>query len=152
MINRKLIDYEIGSHQVLIERGHLQFFNRVIGQNNPVYLDEDAAKAAGYPGLPVPPTFWFSLDLERENPNSWFNIVGFDFRRLLHGMQDFTYHKPAFAGQTVTLNSKITDMFEKKDGQLEFVLKGTSVTDEAGELLVTFTTTYIMRNTTERGR
>ncbi|MPY78402.1 MAG: hypothetical protein GEV04_07875, partial [Actinophytocola sp.] len=47
-----------------IERGRLRFFAKAIGQKDPIYSDVDAARRAGHPDLPVPPTFFFSMELE----------------------------------------------------------------------------------------
>ena len=146
MIDRQFIGHELGAHTVRIESGRLRLFNKVIGQTNPVFLDEDWARAAGYPGLPVPPTFWFSLDLEQDEPFGWLDTLGIDIARVLHGMQDFRYHKPAFAGQMVSLESRIVDLFDKKGGALEFIVKETRVTDEAGALLATLKSTLVVRN------
>ena len=145
MLDQSHIGRELGSHRVEIEKGRLKLFNKVIGQTNPVYTDEALAKAAGYPGLPVPPTFYCSLDLEQDDPFAWFEALGIPIARILHASQDFTYHRPAYAGQTVSLNSKIADVFEKKGGTLKFIVKETEVRSETGELLVTMSQTLVVR-------
>lgn len=53
---------------VTVERGRLALFARVTGQTDPVYTDVAAARAAGHPDLPVPPTFIFGLELEAPDP------------------------------------------------------------------------------------
>jgi len=146
MIDHKYIGQELGSHCVEIEKGRLRLFNRIIGQTNPIFTDEDAARAAGYPGLPVPPTFYVSLDLEQESPFGWLEAQGVPIERVLHGTQEFTYYQPAYAGQTVTLTSKIVDIFEKKAGALQFIVRNTEVFDDRGELLTTMSQTLVVRN------
>lgn len=146
MIDPKFIGHELGWHTVEIEKGRLKLFNKVIGQTNPVYFDDEAAKVAGYPGLPVPPSFYFSLDMEQKAPFSWFEMLGIDIAKVLHGMQGFTYHKPAYAGQVVTLRARITDIYAKKGGALEFVIKEVSVRDDQGELLADLKITLVVRN------
>jgi acyl dehydratase len=145
MLDKKYIGLELGSHEFEIEPGHLKFFNRVIGQTNPVFTDEAAAISAGYPGLPVPPSFYFTMYLEQENVWGWLDTLGVELADVLHGSQDFAYHRPAFAGQTVTLTAKITDIFEKKGGTLGFVIKKITVSDAAGYLLATQKVTLVMR-------
>ncbi len=40
-----------------MERGRLRMFAAAIGETDPIYTDVEAARAAGHPDLPVPPTF-----------------------------------------------------------------------------------------------
>jgi hypothetical protein len=115
---------------VTAERGRLAFFARATGQADPVYADLDAAKAAGHPDLPIPLSFYFSLDLERPDPFGWLTALGIDLRRVLHGEQSFVYHAMAYAGDVLTLRSRIVDVTVKKGGALELLTKRTSVTCE----------------------
>lgn len=136
----------IAPHTVLVEAGRLKFFAKAVGETNPVYTDPAAAKAAGYRDLPVPPTFLFSLDLEQPDPFGWFNTLGLDLARVLHGTQKFVYHRPACAGDTLTFASKITDIYAKKGGALEFIVKETKVTDASGAPVADLVSTIIQRN------
>ncbi|WP_432837455.1 MaoC family dehydratase N-terminal domain-containing protein [Dactylosporangium sp. CA-092794] len=115
-----------------LERGRLRFFARATGQSDPVYLDVDAARAAGHPDLPVPPTFFFSLELEAPDPFGYLDRLGVDLRFVLHGEQSFTYHRLAYAGDQLTLTQRIVDVYAKRGGALEFLVRETDVT-RAGE-------------------
>lgn len=130
---------------VQVERGRLAFFAKAIGQSDPVYSDVEAAKSAGHPDLPVPPTFFFSLELEQADPFGYIVDLGVDLRRVLHGEQSFTYHSLAYAGQTLTLQPHIIDVFAKKGGAMEFLIKKTDITRD-GELIAEATSTLIVRN------
>ncbi len=112
---------------VTIERGRLVFFAKATGQADPVYSDVDAARAAGHPDLPVPPTFFFGMELESPDPFRYLSALGVDLRRVLHGEQAFTYRALVHAGQTVTLYPRIVDAYTKKGGALEFLVKRTDV-------------------------
>jgi acyl dehydratase len=113
---------------VEVERGRLRFFAKATGQTDPVYLDLDAARAAGHPDLPVPPTFLFSLGLEAADPFGYVDRLGIDLRFVLHGEQSFTYHHLAYAGDRLTLEERIVDVYTKRGGALEFVVKQTDIT------------------------
>jgi acyl dehydratase len=130
---------------VPVERGRLAFFAKATGQTDPVYSDLDAAKAAGHPDLPVPPTFFFSLELEDPNPFGFLDELGVDQRRILHGEQAFTYHGPVHAGDTVTLHRHIVDVLLKKGGALQLLLKRTEFT-RGGELVAESTATIAVPN------
>ena len=127
----KALAYQFEPLVVTAERGRLAFFARATGQPDPVYADLDAAKNAGHPDLPIPPSFYFSLELERADPFGWLTALGVDLRRVLHGEQSFTYHAMAHAGDVLTLRTRITDVAAKKGGALELLTKETSVTRDA---------------------
>lgn len=128
-----------------VERGSLAFFAKAIGQPDPVYYDLDAAQAAGHPDLPVPPTFFFSLELSSPDPFAYLRDLGVDLRRILHGEQSFTYHDQAYAGQTLTLQPQIVEVLSKKGGALEFLTKHTEITRD-GELVAEADCVIVVRN------
>jgi acyl dehydratase len=130
---------------VEVERGRLRFFARATGQTDQVYLDLEAAKRAGHRDLPVPPTFFFSLELEAADPLGWLTVLGVDLRRVLHGEQAFDYTAPAHAGDTLTLRPRIVDVFAKKGGALEFVVKQTDITRD-GEPIAQARSVIVVRN------
>lgn len=146
MIDRSLIGLEMEPLTVAAETGRLRFFARAIGETDPVFVDEDAAKAAGHPSLPLPPTFLFSMELDGLEPFAFFHRLGIDFTRLLHGEQSFTYHRPAHAGEKLTFAARVADIFDKKGGALEFVVRETKVTDAAGAPVADLTTVLVIRN------
>ena len=88
-----------------IERSRLQFFAKAIGETDPVYTDEAAARDAGYPDLPAPPTFLFAAELDSGAAFRLIEDLQIPIAKLLHGEQSFTYHRPACVGDTVTVRS-----------------------------------------------
>jgi acyl dehydratase len=130
---------------VTIDRSRLRLFAKATGQNDPVYVDVDAAVAAGHRDLPVPPTFLFGLELERHDPFAWITDLGVDIGSVLHGSQAFTYHALAYAGEALTASSVITDVYSKKGGALEFLDRRTEVTRD-GEPIATLEQTTVVRN------
>jgi acyl dehydratase len=116
-----------------VEKGRLKFFAKAIGQADPVYSDESAAKAAGHPALPVPPTFLFCLEMDAPNPGAIRDLLDLPVPKVLHGEQRFTYHGMAYAGDALTFQQRIADIYAKKGGLLEFVVRETRVTNQRGE-------------------
>ena len=110
-----------------LEPGRLRVFAKAVGETDPVYFDEDAARAAGHPALPVPPTFFFSLGLEAPEPFGYLDQLGVDLRFVLHGEQSFSYHRMAYAGDRLTLQDRIVDVYTKRGGALEFLVKHTDI-------------------------
>jgi acyl dehydratase len=129
-----------------IERGRLAAFARATGQQDPVYSDLDAAKNAGHPDVPVPPTFLFAIELEAPDPFAWAGQLGIDLKYVLHGEQRFDYHRMAYAGERLTATSTISDVYSKRGGALDFVVKKTAVTDQAGAPVADLTSVIVVRN------
>ena len=146
MIDKKWIGHELPDSVMTIERSRLQFFAKAIGETNPVYTDVAAARAAGYADLPAPPTFLFGAELDSGASDRLVADLGIPFANLLHGEQRFTYHHPACAGDKVTVRSKVTDVYAKKGGALEFVVKSSRATNEAGVLLAEMCTVLVYRH------
>ena len=74
------------------------------------------------------------------------DLLGMDYRSLLHGEQAFTYHRMAFAGDRLTFEQRIEDIYEKKGGLLEFVVRQTRVTNQRGELVAELRGVTVVRN------
>ena len=131
-IDTKHIGHRFAPYSVNVERGQLKFFAKAIGQTDPVYSDDAAARAAGHPALPVPPTFLFCLEMDAPDPGAIRVLLDLPLPKVLHGEQRFTYHAMAHAGDTLTFEQRIADIYAKKDGLLEFVVRETRVTNQHG--------------------
>lgn len=145
MIDKRHIGKLLPSFQVMAEAGALRFFAKAIGETDPVYLDESAARDAGHPGLPLPPTYLFSLDLL--NPaKAWRDELGIRPDRILHGEQSFVYHRPAYAGELLRFDTCIADIYDKKGGALSFVIRETRVSNPRGEPVAELRSALVHRN------
>jgi len=131
---------------VTVEAGRLRFFAQATGQADPVYTDDAAARASGHPGLPVPPTFFFCLEMASPHPSAMRELLGIDIARVLHGEQAFVYHSMAHAGDELRFEPRIADIYTKKGGALEFVVRETRVTGAAGRLVAELRATTVVRN------
>jgi acyl dehydratase len=146
MIDRQYIGHTMPAFEVAVEVGRLRFFAKATGQTDPVYLDDTAARAAGHPALPVPPTFLFCLEMESPDPAAIRNLLGMDYRRLLHGEQGFTYHRLAHAGDVLRFEQRIADIYDKKNGALEFVERITRIANQRGEHVADLRAVTVLRN------
>lgn len=146
MIDRSYIGHTMPAFEVVVEAGRLKFFAKATGQTDPVYSDEASARAAGYPGLPVPPTFLFCLEMESPDPAAIRNLLGLDYRTLLHGEESFTYHGMAFAGDTLRFEQRIANIYDKRQGALEFVERETTVTNQRHERIAELKCVTVIRH------
>jgi acyl dehydratase len=146
MIDKKHIGKQLYSFETSAELGQLRFFAKATGQTDAIYLDEAAARAAGHPGLPLPPTFLFSLALLSQPPGNWRDEIGIKLERVLHGEQSFTYHRMAYAGEMLRFDAHIADIYAKKAGALEFVVNETRVTNGRGDKVASVRSVLVQRN------
>jgi len=146
MIDRSWVGREIAPSELEIERGRLRAFASAIGETNPVYSDLAAARAAGHPDLPVPPTFLFAAEMDNGRMFGMLGEMGVPLARLLHGEQGYSYHQPVHAGDTVVVTSRIASIYDKKGGALEFVEKLSDVRNQEGDLVAELRTVFVVRN------
>ncbi len=146
MIDKMHIGALVSRHSVDVEAGRLRFFAKATGQADARYTDPAAAEAAGYPGLPVPPTFLFCLEMESPNPRAMIERLNIDIGKVLHGQQHFEYHRMACAGERLTFETRVADIYGKKGGALEFVVRETRVTDAKGDPVADLRSTIVVRN------
>lgn len=132
MLDKSKIGYALKPHTIEVEKGRLRFFAKATGQEDPLYFDEAVARAAGYRSLPVPPTFLFCLEMDAPDPWELHSVLKLDIARLLHGEQSFTYHETACAGDILTFEQRIADVYDRSGGELEFAVKETRVTNSLG--------------------
>jgi hypothetical protein len=144
-IPHNVVGTALHPHLALVERGRLRFFAEAIGESDLRYRDVGAARNAGYPDLPVPPTFLFGLKLGEPEPLAWLVELDIDVRFVLHGSQKFSYERMAFAGDELLLEPRITDVYDKRGGALEFVVVETTVTRD-GERVATLSDTIVIRH------
>ena len=147
MVDQSLKGFTSEPRHIDVEKGQLKFFAHATGETNPIYFDEAAARAAGHPALPAPPTFAFSLALGAPpTKGNLLGDMGVDMQRILHGEQSFTYHRPIYAGETITLITTTSDIYEKKSGALEFIVQDTKASNAAGELCIDMRVVTVVRN------
>ena len=153
-VDTEIIGKETGRARVQVERAPLAGFARAVKDENPVYHDAQAAKAAGFDGIPAPPTFGFAVEfwgryaelqtgLQAIEGNPMFEVIGKLMSRgglVLHGEQEFEYHRPIVAGDVLRSEGKVVDAYEKesKGKTMTFVVSETVWSDDkTGEPVLT---------------
>ncbi len=93
----------------------MRYFFNTLGERNPIYRDAEAAKAAGYAAIPIPPTYLFCLEMmDAEKPFEFLEALQIDLARVLHGEQRFSYHAPVVVGDTLTFRSQVSDVVRQE--------------------------------------
>ncbi len=120
MVDKSAIGKTTATYTMEVEKGHIRRFAQAIGDDNPLYYDEEYAKKSRYGGVIAPPTFATVFGFEGERVLQGLDI---NFARLLHGEQEYEYFKPIMAGDTISFSTKIVgiDQKEGKSGIMDIV-------------------------------
>ncbi len=123
-----------------VEKGAILQFAQAIGDNNPIYNDEAAARKTPYGTLIAPPTFLRSMRAVR--PTIPFDIP---FDRVLDAGSDWEYFQPVRSGDRITANAQVTDINERNGRLGLMILITTKITyrNQFNEIAVTQTNTSI---------
>lgn len=146
MIDKKWIGYEQPASELVLERGRMRAFAVAIGEEDPIYTDVETARAAGYSDLPSLPTFLFAVELDSGTQMSLVTQMGIPLSKLLHGEQGFTWHLPACAGDVITVRSRVSDIYDKRNGALEFVATRSEARNQRGELVAELRNVLVCRH------
>lgn len=146
MIEKQLIGWTSPASTVEVEKGRLRFFAQAIGETNPLYSDEKVARAEGYRSIPIPPTFLFCLEMENSSSSRVLEILNVGMDRILHGEQFFRYHQAVCVGDCITFQSKVSDIYSRKGGTLEFIVLESTATNQDGVLVGEMRSSIIVRH------
>jgi acyl dehydratase len=129
-----------------VEKGHIRKFAQAIGDDNPLYWDEEYAKKSRYGGIIAPPTFVTTLGFE--STESVMEGLDINYARLLHGEQEFEYHSPIMAGDVISFSTTITDITEKqgKSGAMDIVTTEMTGNNQNGEKVFVGRSTVVIRH------
>jgi acyl dehydratase len=137
---RKQIGLQSEAHVVEVERGAIRRFVEAIGDPNPVFHDEAAARKTRFGGIIAPPTFCRSLGAAI--PEIKINMPQF---RGLDGGSEWEYLEPIRPGDRIRVVTKIADIRESAGrlGAMVFITVETSYTNQHDQLCAVQRSTVI---------
>jgi acyl dehydratase len=142
-LNQALVGKEYPPIRYEVGREKLREFAESVGETDPIYHDEEAARAAGHPDIPAVPTFPVVLTIRVGQKVYQDPDLGLDYSRVVHGEQEFTYHRPIFAGDRLLAAGRLATVQAR--GRHELVAIETAVTTEGGEPVCGAVMTLIVR-------
>jgi acyl dehydratase len=128
--------YEVGAEKI-------REFANAIGASNPVHLDHEAAKAAGFHDLVAPPMFCVVYSARAMGPAILDPEIGMNLAVMLHGSQEFEWEEPVCDGDVISTTASCLEIYEK-DGKGFYVFETIS-TNQDGKQTVKGTWTNIVR-------
>ena len=106
-------------------------FCAAIGESNPLYTDEAAAKRGPYGGIVAPPSFAVTF----RNGRHFFTHVPRFGRAGFDAGKDVEFRAPIRPGDKITLSSHVKEIYEKtgRSGSMVFVVVRSTVQNQNGE-------------------
>ncbi|MFN3974870.1 MAG: MaoC family dehydratase N-terminal domain-containing protein [Dehalococcoidia bacterium] len=116
-----------------VEAGHIRRFAEAIGDPNPVFNDEAAARHTRYGGLIAPPTF-----LRAFQPSP-LPLPEVPLHRRLDGGSDWEYFVPIRPGDRITVVQRLADvrLREGRLGPMLFLTREIIYTNQFGQVVAT---------------
>ena len=127
-VDKSLIGTPTGKSKISVERGPVSNFAKALTDDNPIYQNPEAAKAAGFENIPAPPTWGFAMahwgafpEQQPADPtkgrNPVMEVIGTLMQKgglVLHGEQEFEYHRPVVVGDVLYGEDVLSDLYEKE--------------------------------------
>ena len=142
-------EYEPATFEV--EKSHITWFASAIGDDNPLWNDEAAARRSKYGGLIAPPTFTrMILNALRPPGTEQYPLPG---TVQLDGGSQWRYFEPIRPGDRITQFRKITDVYERRGsaGPLIFILGNCRFVNQFDQTAVELNTVTIRHSPARSG-
>jgi len=118
-----------------VGREKIREYAFAVGETNPLHLDVEAARAAGYRDVVAPPMFAVVYSAPAMGPAIFDPDVGMNFAMMVHGGQEFVWGPLVVAGDEVTTTVTVKDISER-DGRGYYVFESRSVNQDGEEVCV----------------
>jgi acyl dehydratase len=142
-VNPDVIGKTFAPATYAVGREKIREYAHAVGETEPLYLDVQAARAAGHADVVAPPMFAVVYSLPAVWPALFDEEVGIDFARMVHGGQEFRWGPLVVAGDEITTTASLKDVSERR-GNAFYVFESVSV-NERGDTVCTALWSNIVR-------
>ena len=141
--DRSILGLEVDGGTFEATKERILRFVKAVGETNPIFSDEQAAKEAGYDSVIAPPAFanLCILGSERPDPKVQFGNLSFFAGQALE------YHLPIKPGDKITARTALEDVYPKtgRSGTMVFIVWRTVLTNQKGEVVATARESFVRR-------
>jgi acyl dehydratase len=127
----------------VVGREKIREYALAVGESDPLHVDVEAARRAGFRDLVAPPMFAVVYCGPAIGPALFDPEVGIDFARMVHGGQEFRWGPLVVAGDEITTSIRVSSI-EERAGNGFYVFESES-TNQDGETVCAGTWTNIVR-------
>jgi acyl dehydratase len=140
-----------------VTRAAIRRFAQAIGDNNPLYYDDEYAATTQWGGIIAPPTFFFTLGYYDDAPGTAYREDGrpigteldvpLPVSKTVGGASSVEFGEPVRPGDVITVRKKVANVYGKegKSGTLYFTIVETTFTNQRGELVARERASFIER-------
>lgn len=128
-----------------VDRDRVTQFALAVGEDDPCFLEAEAARAEGFPDQVAFPTFPTVLGILASAQIVVDPELGMDYSRVVHGEQSYEWRRPIVVGDRLRTTPRIADVYAK--GPNEFLVIEAEITDADGEVICVSRSTLLSRGT-----
>lgn len=149
MFDTTKIGHSFPPFSVTIERAKIRELALAIGDDSPAYQSQQAARAAEYADVSLPPTiatqflFWGNTRFVEQLAE-----LGLDVNRLMHREEEYEYLAPVHPGETLTGVMAVLDGANRRGSHntsIDLVTLQIRYTNQQGQTVLIATTRLISR-------
>ena len=148
-LNQELKGKEYQEVEFAVERDRVLQFADAIGEDDPIYRDPEAAKAAGYDDQLAPPTFLTAMQIMTSGQVVMDQELGLNYALVVHGEQEYEWRRPVKVGDKLRATPRIADIYAR--GPNEFLVIEAEIKDASGETVAIARSTLLSRGTASGG-
>jgi acyl dehydratase len=130
-----------------VERDRVTQFALAVGEDDPRFLEDGAARAEGFPEQVAFPTFPTTVGILASAQVVTDTDLGLDYTRVVHGEQEFEWKRPIVVGDVLKATPRVADIYTK--GPNEFLVIEAEITDLDGDVVCVARSTLLSRGTAE---
>jgi acyl dehydratase len=112
-VNTDVIGRSYEPTSYAIGREKIREYALAVGETDPLHLDPEAAREAGYDDVVAPPMFAVVYAMPAVAAPMFDPQVGVDFARLVHAGQEFTWGPLVIAGDEIATTASVSDVSER---------------------------------------
>lgn len=142
-IDTKFIGREYKPVTYVVGQEKIKEYAHAVGDLNPLYIDSEFAKKSKYGCIIAHPMFVVVYAKEAMDNLFLDKELNLNMSRLVHGEQEFDFHKIVKSNDTIQTTGKIKNIYNK--GTNDFVELETKSYNQNNELIVEGLWTFIVR-------
>jgi acyl dehydratase len=124
-VNTKAVGKTYEPTLYAVGREKVKEYSRAVGETNPLHLDAQAARVAGYADVVAPPMFAVVYSAPSVGPPIFDPDIELNFAMMVHGGQEFEWGPLVVAGDEITTVTSVKDISER-DGRGYYVFESLS--------------------------
>ncbi len=142
-IETKAVGKQFPTTTYAVGREKIKEYALAVGETNPIHLDHEAARKAGYADVVAPPMFAVVYKSPAMAPAIFDHDVGMNFALMVHGGQEFRWGPLVVAGDEISTEVSVQSIEQR--GDKGFFVFESVWRNQRGETVCVGTWTNIVR-------